>query len=303
MQSYTDHRDVTLPQLPSEVFRQVTQSLRPAELARVAGACGALHAAVMPELRGEREARDRLVQLSPGQLGAYGYDDAVAACRRWGLPLERPFAALARRAAVRLIATVTVSVPTPNWWWVHAHDSAGQNRLFKEREAPVRAHMVPARRALPVLLPGETLCVRGVRDVAEIPVSVDLGSVPLDHVECGSWQVDKCAYLSIRMEQDLVGRQERNRTHVTTYVYVEVPCDAAVYAEMVSSGAHHEARLRYAARVCELWGAPHGSLRPRPNSHHSWDMSTAAWEAARRYYERSGVPVSNLRVSVYVVPS
>ena len=324
MQSYTDHCDATplLLQLPPEVFRHVTRSLRPATLSWLGVACSALRAAVMPEVRGEREARRRLAQLSRGQLGAYGYDDAIAACGRWGLSRERPFAALARRAAVRLMTTATErNEATNRWLWTYTHDPAGPNRLFEEREAPVRAHMVPDhmvpdRGALLVLLPGEALCIRGVRDVPEILVSVNLGRIPRYCVGYkttpGWWTLrdDGCLQLCICIERRFALRSAQKCIHVTVHLYVEAPCDAEIYAEMISPrnhgditlnyAAYCDMRLRYAAHVCELWGAPPGSLRPTPNSHAGWDMSGAAWKAARQYYERSGIPVSLLNVRVRV---
>lgn len=286
-----------LQRLPTELLCHVARFLGLDELACVAGACRALYAVVAAELHGERKARERLALARPRKPRAIGADraayDALGvrisadACRRWGLSSERPFAALARRAAVRLVAT---SPPFTGATWSRGGEKLAEgNRSFGEREAPARDSVVPHRRTLPVLLPGETLWFRDSRG-EDLLVQVDPGHELLGFRTIDGGRIVLCIPIRVRT---------RGGTRVVVSVEVEAPCDDDVYAALLSHGPGRHVTLsrahaRYAAMLCETWSAPQDSVRPVQCGEIRWSMSAAARNAARSYYDRAGIPLAGL---------
>ena len=290
--------------LPAELVCHVTRFLGLAQLACTARSCTVLRDVAMPELRRERETRDRLLLLCreacPVPLGLWGPCNAAATCRRWGLAPERPFRELARRAESRLVAAVA-SPPCRDGLMScrYGDDLAAGNRFFAERDAPVRSRILPHR--LPVLMPGETLWLCGLLD-APIRVPVDLGGMPSDGCSCVPTADNR---MSLRVPMGAY-RAERERLCVTAYLDVEVPCDPAVGAALDPHGSASaeqflDACVRYEARVRETWAAPRGSVslfRDCELRLASWYLTKLAWEAARRYYELAGIPLRDLKLHV-----
>ena len=285
-----------LLRLPSEPLGHVARFLGLLDLACAARTCSALRDAVAPELRGEREAHARLPSLGWVWRDVFRPSVAADVCRRWALAPERPFAALARRAAVRLV------VLTPLYGGcacVRGEELVTTNRFFAERDAPVRRCIDPDRGPLPVMLPGETLCIRGPRG-GEILAPVHFGRMAHGRGRDCSCDTKSDGSLSLRIS--VLGRYpEYGSTFLGVDIWAVAPCDADVHAELLSCGpgsaeAFRRARVRYAARLCETWGVPHGhvSLRSDGRAFNEWDMTDQAWEAARRYYERSGIPLSGM---------
>ena len=289
-----------LLRLPGEPLCHVARFLGLADLACAARTCSALRDAVAPELRGEREARARLASLSWVWQDVFRPDVAADACRRWGLAPERPFAALARRAAVRLVVSTPLYTPLYGGCAsFHKEELATTNRFFAERDAPVRRCIDPHCGPLPVMLPGETLCVRDPWG-GEVLVPVRVGRMAHGRGRDCLCETRSDGRLSLRIS--VLGRYpEYGSTRLAVDIWAVAPCDADVHAELLSSSsdsaeAFRRARVRYAARLCETWGIPHGhvSLRSDGRAFNEWDMTDEAWEAARRYYERSGIPLSGM---------
>ena len=293
-----------LLRLPAELACHVTRFLGLAQLACTARSCTVLRDVAMPELRREREMFVHLLPLCRGVCptppGLWGPCNAAATCRRWGLAPERPFGELARRAESRLVAGVA-SPPCRDKLMScrYGEDVAAGNRLFAERDAPVRSRILPRR--LPVLMPGETLWLCGLLD-APIRVLVDLGGMPSHDYSCVPTADNR---MSLRVPMGTY-RAERERLCVTAYLDVEVPCDPAVGAALDPRGSASaeqflEACVRYDARLCETWAAPRDSVRLFQDCERriaSWHLTEPAWEAALRYYELAGIPLRGLKLHV-----
>ena len=284
--SRRDERCV-LTQLPPEMLLHVVRFLGTADVARASAFCRPLLDAAASELRAEREARDTLAQLcdetDPRHRATLTAPAAAAdACWRLGLSAARPFGELARRAARRL----DVDISRLNSYVYTTHpchalflpesDLVGrpaENRFLTERDAPARTCLAsPYRRRLPVVMPGETVCLR-----------IESGAVTqlvwVTDVEFASILVETTT------ENQLLLYVPVDRISAGTVLLVVLaPCDDADAAALhpdapVSDGEFAEACARHAARACSAWRTPPGSVRQRIKTAKRrvrWSFSDAA---------------------------
>ena len=289
--------------LPSEMIEHLLRFVGLADLARVAAACTAFRDAAAAELRRERDARRLLMcgaeACHPEVLTSHG---AVAACRRWGLAQERPFAAVLARARRRLV----VRFPGVFDTMLSARELLAlspENAWFAERAAPVRAACGRADDdgPLPVLMPGEVVCLP------------DLGCrMPVDITRIAGcqWRSPTCeTYRTMELEFD-TGADTSMCLDLVLTLGVPVPCDAAsaaVLGEMADDGVslddpeYRDALARYASSVERAWGAPPGSITvcpyPLVSTMPVWRLGAAAAKAASRYYAAAGLPITTVDLS------
>ena len=268
----------------------------------------------------ERAALDKMVPLyldmkrisyDPDVLTLRG---AVDACRRWGLSDERPFAAVLSRMARQLDAG---TVPVRQRIALYADAAylvrrAPADAFFETREAPVRQSCAAAVAAdggpLPVLMPGEAVRF-WTQAYGEMVCPVELGAVcALTECVCQTSANDNRLVLCVPIGAFCYPRP---RSCLTIYLDIEVPCDAAD-AAAIHPSADTEAAvrphdndgfarrcLRYAVHAQETWGAPRLSVLIHCESSGAqrrvqWQLTTAGWQAALRYYARAGVPVRSV---------
>ena len=284
----TDGRSApTAAELPAEVLCHAFGFLGLGGLARASVVCVAFHGAASSELRREREERDALARLWDGHPGPHPHAGlltvrgAVDACRRWGLPAERPFRGLARRAERRWV----VEMPC----YPHrTHDRCSVR-------APV-SHPLPAAS----IRGGETMCVR-IKGCAPLCVPVDINAdadVATEYpVATNGTSGHASLSVPMRTVHTIVRDGVLHRVSLS-FVHgfprdptVDGPLDGRAHA---SREAHLAALARYAARLERAWGLPDRSVLYEDV--HGWDgfrwrlADDALYGVALRHYDREGVP-------------
>lgn len=294
-----DGRRRTLDALPGEMLHRVLRFLDLEGVARASASCAAVAAIGADELRRERERRDTLLLLWPHSAGLLAPRDAADACRRWGLPSERPFREIARRAGRRwAVETTSPSLRAPD-------DVPGLPALTLVLDG-CRLQGEPCAVSSDRMRCGECLCLcHGGRELLRLPMDIDLKR---DHSVYDCW-TDAEGRLDIRVPAGVAYRRDSVGavTRINVRVSVALPRDLDLVVPARGVGP---ARLTtpltvptgYAAPLEGLWGLPPDSVRPVRNPLSgiwSWRIEGAAYDAVLRHYVSHGVPPSG-EVDVYV---
>ena len=280
--------------MPAEMLGHVLRFLDLGGLVCASTVCGALGAPASRELHAERIARARLARrwpdLEPRDPPLLSSRGAAAACRRWGLAPERPFGAIARRAARTWIMQLS-QVPA----WSDGIRIGTRCSFGPPAHAP--------------LCGGETICLRGLGDAKlQMPLDLDVGLSPGTTL-CSETIRNNQQLLQLLPVRGCYGRKPDGTRFRAAIVFAVVPpCDPADAAALRRDapagdpGAFLDACLHYARRVRAAWGlAASGlmvSVDPKRRAVR-WQLNDGARVAAQQHHERAGI--ASVRTIVFTL--